>query len=502
MKQQILFPAVAQLAQQTQAFSEADLEQPWQWRKHDEGVRFALIGTYHELRELAVTLAAQRIQQGLPLTRAQRALAPYHAAYRELQAVLLGVTDEMYGQIPAPSEWPLRYVLGHMANTERTFFTLVHYGVERQRAGGQRPSRLPDGEVDKVTGPSQEFVAIMENEGLAEMLAFFDARHALALQEFAAISDEELAGPSLWWEGEEYSLQYRLHRFDAHLRQHTIQAEKTLAAIGHPANEARQLLRLIYQALAEVEAATFGAPDLGVAERQALAELITARADSVTAVISQTRQMETAVKTGNLDQIKTILAANPKLIDAFDQNRLPLILTAQYNGQPAVVRFLEEAGAELSIFEACAIGRFDVVRQEIDEWPEDVNEYGRDGFTPLQLACYFGQEEIALWLLGYHADVNAVAQNGTAVTPIHAAAANGNLLILQALLAKGADVNAQQKDGFTPLHTAADSNDPAMAELFLKHGADRTLTADNGQTALDLAVEKGHEAVAAVLRES
>lgn len=500
MNERFLFQAVERLAQACHTFTEADLEQPWRWRKHDEGVRFAFIGTYHELRDLAVSLAAQRAQQGPSLTRAQRALFAYHAAYRDLQAVLIGVTEEMYDQKPAPSEWPLRYILGHIANTERTFFTLVHYGVERQRDGEERPSPLPDDEVDKVAGPRSEFVAMMENEGLAEMLAFYDARHTTALTEFAVITDEELAGLSLWWEGEAYSLQYRLHRFDAHLRQHTIQVEKTLAAIGHPPSEAKRLLRLIYNALAEVEAATFGAADLGLAEQQALAQTIVERAEAVTAVVNQTRQMETAVKTGDLNQFNAILTANPKLVNAFDQNRLPLILTAQYNGRPETINLLEEAGAEIDLFTASAIGRFDVVRQELDQWPEDVNEYGRDGFTPLQLACYFGREEIALWLLGYGADVNAVAQNGTGIAPIHAAAANGSLIILQALLAKGADVNARQQGGFTPLHTAADSNNPAMAQLFLEHGADHTLAADNGQTALDLALEKGHEAVVGVLR--
>lgn len=463
-------------------------------------MRFALIGTYHELRDLAVTLASRRAQQGLPLTKAQRALASYHAAYRDLQSVLLGVTDEMYDQEPAPGEWPLRYVLGHMAGAERGFFTLVHYGVERQRDGGQRPSRLPDDEVEKVVGPRQEFVNIMENQGLADMLAFYDARHVLTLAEFAAISDAELEGPSLWWEDEEYSLQYRLHRFDAHLRQHTIQAEKTLAAIGHAPTEARQLLRLVYNALAAVEAAVLGAPALGLAEQQALADVIVQRADDVTAVIHQTRQLATAVTGGDLAQVKTILAQNPKLVNALDPNRLPLILTAQYHGQREIVRFLEEAGAELSIFEAGAIGRLDVVKKEIEQWSEDVNEYGRDGFTPLQLACFFGHEAIALWLMEQGADVNAVAKNDMRIAPIHAAAANGNLNILKALLAKGANVNARQQGGFTPLHTAADSNSPEMARLFLEHGADRAAMRDNGQTALDLALEKGHEAVAAVLR--
>ncbi|MCP4429326.1 MAG: DUF664 domain-containing protein [Chloroflexi bacterium] len=433
MNKSNLFSAVNQLAQQTHAFTEADLEQPWQWRKHAEGVRFAFLGAYHELRDLAVTLAAQRAQQGPPLTKAQWALAPYHSAYRDLQAVLVGVTDGMYDQEPAPGEWPLRLVLGHMVGAERTFFTLVHYGVERQRDGEGRPSRLPDDEVEKVAGPRQAFAEIMKNQGLAEMLAFYDDRHTLALQEFAAITDTELEGPSLWWEGEEYSLQYRLHRFDAHLRQHTIQAEKTLAAIGHGTTEARRLLRLIYQALAEVEATTLGAPELGLDSRQALAEMIIARTDSVTAVINQTRQMETAVQNDNLDPIKSILAGNPKLINAFDQNRLPLILSAQYNDQQKVVKFLEGAGAEIDLFTACAIGRLDVVKQEIEAWPEDVNEYGRDGFTPLHLACYFGREDIALWLIEQGADGVAAAKNGMGKSALDLALENGLEAVAAAL---------------------------------------------------------------------
>ncbi|HEX6385140.1 MAG TPA: DinB family protein, partial [Anaerolineae bacterium] len=229
MPEDTLFQAVARMAELTHGFSDADLGQPWAWRKHDEGVRFALIGTYHELRELAVELAKRRAEDGPPVTRAQRALAQYLVAYRDLQAVLIGVTDEDYEREPAAGEWPLRYVVGHTAGTQRHFFTLVQYGLARQRDGQERPARLPEGETDRVTGSYEEFGEIMEKGSMADMLAFYDKLHQRTLNEFATITDEELTRPSLWWEGEAYSLEYRLHRFDAHLRQHTIQAEKTLA---------------------------------------------------------------------------------------------------------------------------------------------------------------------------------------------------------------------------------------------------------------------------------
>ena len=79
---------------------------------------------------------------------------------------------------------------------------------------------------------------------------------------------EELALPSMYWEEYQLSLRFRLHRFDSHLRQHTVQVDKALVEIGQAPTEARRLLRLIYAALA----AAFGA--------------ISARADEIAGVLA------------------------------------------------------------------------------------------------------------------------------------------------------------------------------------------------------------------------
>jgi ankyrin repeat protein len=57
------------------------------------------------------------------------------------------------------------------------------------------------------------------------------------------------------------------------------------------------------------------------------------------------------------------------------------------------------------------------------------------------------------------------------IQPIHAAAANGNLNILRALLEKGADVNARQSDDYTPLAQAVQSQNEAMIALLKQYGA-------------------------------
>ncbi len=499
MQAQNLSTAVHTLAQNTHPFSDADLDQAWAWGPHAEGVRFALIGTYHELRDLAVVLAAKRSQQGQPLTMAQHALAQYHAAYRDLQALVLGVTDALYNTEPAPGEWPLRYVIAHIVGAERNFFTLVHYGKERQRDGVKRPSQLPADELERVMGPSADLVDIMENDGLSAIMTYYETIHERVLLEAADISDAELQGPSLWWEEIEFSLQHRLHRFDAHLRQHTLQAQKTLDALGYHATEARRLLRLVYNALAEVEGYLLGAPELDAAITPAIIAKIEERTADVTALVADTRAVATAVTQGDLALVKKLVAQRPSLINALDQQRLPIILTAAYHRHTAIVNFLQEKGVELSIFEAAAVGRLDVVQREAADDPEDVNAYGRDGFTPLQLASYFGFPHIVTWLIENGAAVNTVSRNPSKLTALHAATAANDIQSVNALLAAGANVNAQQNGGVTALHAAARNGNLEIVQILLDHKADAQIRTDDDKSALDFARDNNNSDIVTLL---
>jgi len=495
-----LATAVSQFAALTHSFNEADLDQSWAWLAHREGVRFAFLGTYHEMLDLAARLAQQRQDAGPPQTIAQRVLGQYLRAYRDFQVVLLGVTDDDYEREPAPAEWPLRLVVGHALRTQATFLALTEYGLDRVRHAEERPLAFPPDETARRVISADEMRAMIFERSRQDMLAFFEDLHQRTLAAFAAMTDDESRGLSLWWEGEPYTLQHRLHRFDAHLRQHTIQAEKTLAQLGQPASEAKMLLRLVYQAWAEVEAATIGAPDLGLAEQQALAQTIQARAAEVAQVVAQCRAMATAVAQGDLGEVRQLLAGNAQLANALEPQRIPVLFTALYRGHGEIAAALQEAGAALDLFAATAVGRLDLVQEELATYPEDVNEDSRDGFTPLQFACYFGHEELALWLIAHGADVHAAAKNAQRIQPIHAAAANGSLPILRALLAAGADANARQQQDFTPLHTAADRDDVPMAELLLAHGADPHAQTSSGQTPLDVARDRGRQLVAAYLQ--
>ena len=94
-----------------------------------------------------------------------------------------------------------------------------------------------------------------------------------------------------------------------------------------------------------------------------------------------------------------------------------------YYKKPEVTAFLLKYVDEINLFEAAAAGKFDVVAHLVYTYPEAVNYYAEDGFTPLGLACYFGQYEIARYLVLKGADVNLPSNNGFNVYPIHSAAA-------------------------------------------------------------------------------
>jgi uncharacterized damage-inducible protein DinB len=264
--------AVEELVRATVGMSDEDMGREWKWRDYDEeGLRFALLMTHHELRDLAVRLAARESKP----TQAQRILAQYHQTYRDLTGALAGVRTEDLDRAPAEAEWTLRETLDHMLGAEYGFLGVSRGALERHRAGNAtEPTEAEFKEYRKPYAQPKDAVA-----GTIESIrnAFFEI-HRRVLRELADVTDAELEKRATFWENQAMPIRFRLHRFEEHLRQHTIQLDKTLAVI-RPPTEAHRLVRNIYNALADVESASEPAEDV----RGEFAAAISERAGAIVA---------------------------------------------------------------------------------------------------------------------------------------------------------------------------------------------------------------------------
>jgi ankyrin repeat protein len=108
-----------------------------------------------------------------------------------------------------------------------------------------------------------------------------------------------------------------------------------------------------------------------------------------------------------------------------------------------------------------------------------------------------GNRKAALERIRAGVDVNAAQPDGT--RPIHWAIYKVDYELLEALIARKANVNVRNEFGSTPIAEAAELADARMVKMLLDAGADPEGADQDGQTALMLAIKAGEPAVVDML---
>ncbi|XP_067623198.1 ankyrin-3-like [Eurosta solidaginis] len=107
--------------------------------------------------------------------------------------------------------------------------------------------------------------------------------------------------------------------------------------------------------------------------------------------------------------------------------------------------------------------------------------------------------EIAKLLLSKGANVDAQTKNG--VTALHTATQKGYVKVVEALFKYNANVNCGVKSDITPLHFSAQRGNDEISMMLFNKGANVNAKQKDGITALHIATQNGHKEVVKVLLE-
>jgi ankyrin repeat protein len=205
-----------------------------------------------------------------------------------------------------------------------------------------------------------------------------------------------------------------------------------------------------------------------------------------------------SIRQGDADRVRALLKQDPALADSRTPEGATPVLWAVYTRHPELAPMLL-AGRQADFFEACALGDTARAAELLSADPAHANRHSGDGFTGLGYACFFGHADLARLLLDGGADPSLAARNPLGVAPLHSAVTSGNAALVELLLGRGANPNAEEANGMTPLHTAAGHGNRQLIALLNAAGARRMHKAHDGRTPADVARDYGHAGLASEL---
>ncbi|MDC6389002.1 ankyrin repeat domain-containing protein [Maribacter sp. PR1] len=206
-------------------------------------------------------------------------------------------------------------------------------------------------------------------------------------------------------------------------------------------------------------------------------------------------KLKTYLQQAEIEKALSIITDNPEILELEDDTKSTGFLLIAYNGPAKVLKKAIELKKSFSFYEAIIAGKIDVVDECLRKNKNLINHHSTDGFTPVSLAAFFDQTDIAKLLLENGADPGLAAKNPSKVNALHSAVAKENYTLCELLIEKGGDVNSTQMQQVTALHSAIHRGNWEIVQLLIKNGADPSLKMENGDTPMAIAKREGFKKI-------
>lgn len=138
-----------------------------------------------------------------------------------------------------------------------------------------------------------------------------------------------------------------------------------------------------------------------------------------------------------------------------------------------------------NIFDVARSGTLNEATVLVKKNPKIVNAINDAGYSPLILACYRGNNEVAQFLIENGADINYNNAMGTALM---AAVVKNNIQIVNLLIDKNVNIELKDGNGTTAIIYAAMFKNHEIAKVLIKAKANYETKDNRGNSALDYAI--------------
>lgn len=149
------------------------------------------------------------------------------------------------------------------------------------------------------------------------------------------------------------------------------------------------------------------------------------------------------------------------------------------------------------VFELARTGSDNEVLEVLKLNSNAFNVFNGDGYSPLILACYRGNNKTAFILIANTDDIDYRSSMGTALM---AASIKGNLEIVNELLRKNANPDICDSNGTTALIYAAMFLKKDIAQALVNAKVNREAKDNRGNTALDYAILANNDELIKILK--